>query len=117
MTTDRPGKVCLVADNAEPELLPDLVLTAHLLHADRAASVVISPQAVPPHLALPPVLLLTAPVRRIARRRVNFSVATSYGYRSRREGRIKHSSAASRTPDRPPSRAVWGVGPGSSSAA
>ncbi|WP_406404638.1 damage-control phosphatase ARMT1 family protein [Streptomyces sp. NBC_00879] len=35
----RPGKVCLVADNAGPELLPDLVLADHLLATDRASSV------------------------------------------------------------------------------
>ncbi|MGW0555992.1 damage-control phosphatase ARMT1 family protein [Streptomyces sp. NPDC002926] len=35
----RPGKVCLVADNAGPELLPDLVLADHLLTTDRASSV------------------------------------------------------------------------------
>ncbi|MFF4232337.1 damage-control phosphatase ARMT1 family protein [Streptomyces sp. NPDC001820] len=34
-----PGKVCLVADNAGPELLPDLVLADHLLTTDRASSV------------------------------------------------------------------------------
>lgn len=37
----RPGKVCLVADNAGPELLPDLVLADHLLTTRRAASVVL----------------------------------------------------------------------------
>ncbi len=36
-----PGKVCLVADNAGPELLPDLVLADHLLTTRRAASVVL----------------------------------------------------------------------------
>ncbi|MGP4042970.1 damage-control phosphatase ARMT1 family protein [Streptomyces sp. 2A115] len=36
-----PGKVCLVADNAGPELLPDLVLADHLLATRRAASVVL----------------------------------------------------------------------------
>ncbi|MGC5561227.1 damage-control phosphatase ARMT1 family protein [Streptomyces sp. FR-108] len=36
-----PGKVCLVADNAGPELLPDLVLADHLLATGRAASVVL----------------------------------------------------------------------------
>jgi hypothetical protein len=35
------GKVCLVADNAGPELLPDLVLADHLLTTRRAASVVL----------------------------------------------------------------------------
>ncbi|MET7619784.1 damage-control phosphatase ARMT1 family protein [Streptomyces sp. NPDC005408] len=35
----RPGSVCLVADNAGPELLPDLVLADHLLATDRASSV------------------------------------------------------------------------------
>ncbi|MEW2080312.1 damage-control phosphatase ARMT1 family protein [Streptomyces sp. NPDC005283] len=35
----RPGKVCLVADNAGPELLPDLVLADHLLTTDRASLV------------------------------------------------------------------------------
>ncbi|HET6860034.1 MAG TPA: damage-control phosphatase ARMT1 family protein [Streptomyces sp.] len=35
----RPGKVCLVADNAGAELLPDLVLADHLLTTGRAASV------------------------------------------------------------------------------
>ncbi|MFD5115518.1 damage-control phosphatase ARMT1 family protein [Streptomyces sp. NPDC058391] len=39
LSATRPGKVCLVADNAGPELLPDLVLADHLLHTDRAASV------------------------------------------------------------------------------
>ncbi|MFI1413490.1 damage-control phosphatase ARMT1 family protein [Streptomyces sp. NPDC020707] len=38
---DGPGKVCLVADNAGPELLPDLVLAEHLLATGRAASVVL----------------------------------------------------------------------------
>jgi hypothetical protein len=37
----RPGAVCLVADNAGPELLPDLVLADHLLHTGRASSVVL----------------------------------------------------------------------------
>lgn len=37
----RPGKVCLVADNAGPELLPDLVLADHLLATGRAASVLL----------------------------------------------------------------------------
>ena len=37
----RPGRVCLVADNAGPELLPDLVLAEHLLRTGRAASVVL----------------------------------------------------------------------------
>ncbi|MFJ2262079.1 damage-control phosphatase ARMT1 family protein [Streptomyces sp. NPDC087844] len=36
-----PGKVCLVADNAGPELLPDLVLADHLLATGRATSVVL----------------------------------------------------------------------------
>ncbi|MEV2190187.1 damage-control phosphatase ARMT1 family protein [Streptomyces phaeochromogenes] len=36
-----PGKVCLVADNAGPELLPDLVLADHLLTTRRAATVVL----------------------------------------------------------------------------
>ncbi|MFS8197882.1 damage-control phosphatase ARMT1 family protein [Streptomyces sp. CWNU-52B] len=36
-----PGKVCLVADNAGPELLPDLVLADHLLTTGRAARVVL----------------------------------------------------------------------------
>ncbi|WAU83499.1 damage-control phosphatase ARMT1 family protein [Streptomyces sp. Qhu-G9] len=35
------GRVCLVADNAGPELLPDLVLADHLLTTGRAASVVL----------------------------------------------------------------------------
>jgi uncharacterized protein with ATP-grasp and redox domains len=38
---DGPGKVCLVTDNAGPELLPDLVLAEHLLATGRAASVVL----------------------------------------------------------------------------
>lgn len=37
----RPGMVCLVADNAGPELLPDLVLADHLLTTRRAASVML----------------------------------------------------------------------------
>ncbi|MFI0895035.1 damage-control phosphatase ARMT1 family protein [Streptomyces sp. NPDC020983] len=37
----RPGTVCLVADNAGPELLPDLVLADHLLATGRAADVVL----------------------------------------------------------------------------
>ena len=37
----RPGTVCVVADNAGPELLPDLVLADHLLHTGRAARVVL----------------------------------------------------------------------------
>ncbi|MFF3483291.1 damage-control phosphatase ARMT1 family protein [Streptomyces sp. NPDC002701] len=37
----RPGRVCLVADNAGPELLPDLVLVDHLLTGGRATSVVL----------------------------------------------------------------------------
>lgn len=37
----RPGTVCLVADNAGPELLPDLVLAEHLLRTGRAASVLL----------------------------------------------------------------------------
>ena len=36
-----PGTVCLVADNAGPELLPDLVLADHLLTSRRAATVVL----------------------------------------------------------------------------
>ncbi|MDQ1034312.1 hypothetical protein QFZ75_000728 [Streptomyces sp. V3I8] len=36
-----PGTVCLVADNAGPELLPDLVLADHLLATGRAARVVL----------------------------------------------------------------------------
>ncbi|WP_031521558.1 damage-control phosphatase ARMT1 family protein [Streptomyces sp. NRRL F-5123] len=36
-----PGTVCLVADNAGPELLPDLVLADHLLRTGRAADVVL----------------------------------------------------------------------------
>ncbi|HET6353413.1 damage-control phosphatase ARMT1 family protein [Streptomyces sp.] len=39
LESGRPGKVCLVADNAGPELLPDLVLADHLLATDRASSV------------------------------------------------------------------------------
>ncbi|NUS10456.1 MAG: protein-glutamate O-methyltransferase family protein [Streptomyces sp.] len=39
--TGRPGTVCLVADNAGPELLPDLVLADHLLHTGRASAVVL----------------------------------------------------------------------------
>ncbi|MEV6399320.1 damage-control phosphatase ARMT1 family protein [Streptomyces sp. NPDC051907] len=35
----QPGKVCLVADNAGPELLPDLVLADHLLTTDRATHI------------------------------------------------------------------------------
>ncbi|TQK42572.1 uncharacterized protein DUF89 [Streptomyces sp. SLBN-118] len=38
LESGRPGKVCLVADNAGPELLPDLVLADHLLATDRASS-------------------------------------------------------------------------------
>ncbi|OAH10449.1 damage-control phosphatase ARMT1 family protein [Streptomyces jeddahensis] len=34
-----PGRVCLVADNAGPELLPDLVLADHLITTGRASSV------------------------------------------------------------------------------
>ncbi|MFF3128120.1 damage-control phosphatase ARMT1 family protein [Streptomyces sp. NPDC057908] len=41
LSASPPGKVCLVADNAGPELLPDLVLADHLLHTDRAACVVL----------------------------------------------------------------------------
>ncbi|MEU8137939.1 damage-control phosphatase ARMT1 family protein [Streptodolium elevatio] len=37
----RPGRVCLVADNAGPELLPDLVLVDHLLHTGLAEAVVL----------------------------------------------------------------------------
>jgi hypothetical protein len=37
----RPGTVCVVADNAGPELLPDLVLADHLLRTGRAARVVL----------------------------------------------------------------------------
>ncbi|MFI1441872.1 damage-control phosphatase ARMT1 family protein [Streptomyces fructofermentans] len=36
-----PGTVCLVADNAGPELLPDLVLADHLLGSGRADTVVL----------------------------------------------------------------------------
>ncbi|MFF2850682.1 damage-control phosphatase ARMT1 family protein [Streptomyces sp. NPDC058001] len=36
-----PGTVCLVADNAGPELLPDLVLADHLLGTGRASAVVL----------------------------------------------------------------------------
>lgn len=36
-----PGTVCLVADNAGSELLPDLVLADHLLRTGRAADVVL----------------------------------------------------------------------------
>jgi uncharacterized protein with ATP-grasp and redox domains len=36
-----PGTVCVVADNAGPELLPDLVLADHLLRTGRAARVVL----------------------------------------------------------------------------
>lgn len=38
---DRPGRVCLVADNAGPELLPDLVLIDHLLHGGLAEAVLL----------------------------------------------------------------------------
>ncbi|WP_436777187.1 damage-control phosphatase ARMT1 family protein [Yinghuangia sp. YIM S09857] len=38
---DHPGRVCLVADNAGPELLPDLVLADHLLHTGLAEAVVL----------------------------------------------------------------------------
>ncbi len=41
LAAGRPGRVCLVADNAGPELLPDLVLADHLLTTGRAASVVL----------------------------------------------------------------------------
>ncbi|MEV0224508.1 damage-control phosphatase ARMT1 family protein [Streptomyces sp. NPDC050704] len=41
LETAEPGKVCLVADNAGPELLPDLVLADRLLTTRRAASVVL----------------------------------------------------------------------------
>ncbi|MEU9187428.1 damage-control phosphatase ARMT1 family protein [Streptomyces sp. NPDC048484] len=41
LAAGEPGRVCLVADNAGPELLPDLVLTDHLLTTGRAASVVL----------------------------------------------------------------------------
>ncbi|WP_221350669.1 damage-control phosphatase ARMT1 family protein [Streptomyces beigongshangae] len=41
LAAGRPGKVCLVADNAGPELLPDLVLADHLLTTGRAARVVL----------------------------------------------------------------------------
>ncbi|WP_051744499.1 damage-control phosphatase ARMT1 family protein [Streptomyces yerevanensis] len=41
LATAQPGKVCLVADNAGPELLPDLVLADHLLTTRRATSVVL----------------------------------------------------------------------------
>ncbi|MER6693188.1 damage-control phosphatase ARMT1 family protein [Streptomyces minutiscleroticus] len=42
-----PGTVCLVADNAGPELLPDLVLADHLLATGRAAAVVLHLKAYP----------------------------------------------------------------------
>ncbi|WTW97872.1 damage-control phosphatase ARMT1 family protein [Streptomycetaceae bacterium NBC_01309] len=41
LLADRPGRVCLVADNAGPELLPDLVLVDHLLHTGLAEAVVL----------------------------------------------------------------------------
>lgn len=41
LETGEPGTVCLVADNAGPELLPDLVLADHLLTTRRAATVVL----------------------------------------------------------------------------
>ncbi|MEQ7124991.1 damage-control phosphatase ARMT1 family protein [Actinopolymorpha sp. B11F2] len=37
----RPGKVCVIADNAAQELLPDLILVDHLLHSGRADVVVL----------------------------------------------------------------------------
>ncbi|MFI0718261.1 damage-control phosphatase ARMT1 family protein [Streptomyces sp. NPDC021224] len=42
-----PGTVCLLADNAGPELLPDLVLADHLLGTGRAADVVLHLKAYP----------------------------------------------------------------------
>ncbi|TPQ23621.1 damage-control phosphatase ARMT1 family protein [Streptomyces sporangiiformans] len=41
LADERSGTVCLVADNAGPELLPDLVLADHLLTTGRATSVVL----------------------------------------------------------------------------
>ncbi|MFJ4184054.1 damage-control phosphatase ARMT1 family protein [Kitasatospora sp. NPDC089509] len=41
LTRSGPGRVCLIADNAGRELLPDLVLIDHLLTADLAAEVVL----------------------------------------------------------------------------
>ncbi|HSA52311.1 MAG TPA: damage-control phosphatase ARMT1 family protein [Yinghuangia sp.] len=41
LTEDPTGRVCLIADNAGRELLPDLVLIDHLLHAGYANSVVL----------------------------------------------------------------------------
>jgi hypothetical protein len=41
MVDDRASRICLVADNAGSELLPDLVLIDHLLHARGVAKVVL----------------------------------------------------------------------------
>ncbi len=41
LNAGRPGTVCLIADNAGPELLPDLVLSDQLLTTGRAASVLL----------------------------------------------------------------------------
>ncbi|WP_413760171.1 damage-control phosphatase ARMT1 family protein [Streptomyces sp. MMBL 11-3] len=41
LAAGEPGTVCLVADNAGPELLPDLVLADHLLTTGRAVRVVL----------------------------------------------------------------------------
>ncbi|KAA0941790.1 damage-control phosphatase ARMT1 family protein [Streptomyces apricus] len=41
LAAGEPGTVCLVADNAGPELLPDLVLADHLLATGRAVRVVL----------------------------------------------------------------------------
>ncbi len=41
LASGSPGTVCIVADNAGPELLPDLVLADHLLTTGRAASVLL----------------------------------------------------------------------------
>jgi hypothetical protein len=61
-----PGTVCIVADNAARELVPDLVLAAHLLDTGRASAVTVHVKPGPYYVSDATTADLLAAVRRLA---------------------------------------------------
>ena len=61
-----PGTVCIVADNAARELVPDLVLAAHLLDTGRASAVTVHVKPYPYYVSDATTADLLAALRRLA---------------------------------------------------
>jgi hypothetical protein len=62
----QPGTVCIVADNAARELVPDLVLADHLLDTGRASTVTLHVKPYPYYVSDATTADVTAAVRRLA---------------------------------------------------